>query len=1128
MILLNEDWTFTAADEECDIGYAGENGVRTLDIQMSGLEYAGWDFFLDVQRKGQKDIWAVEPEALDGDLLLRIPIRRAYLIEDGPVYAQLRASAPDGRIKKSAQLMLHVKCSINSVESAPSPLPSEFAAYEARMVAIRDAVEELFGRSAVPYEIVDFCEGWAFSKDQSSWETVNIPHTCNVSDGMSGSMYRGKAYYRKDLFVSREDAAIDFVLVFCAAGQSSEIYVNGRFCDAYPGGYTPNIVDISPYLSQGSNEILIVCDNSPSEDVIPVSGDFNLNNGLHEKVYLCRVGRVSFDPQAYGMDRMHVTQNNISEQAAAFTVETAVNNRSGCSVQAAVTFTVCDTEGATVAEETVLAEIPAHTLQVVSYDGQIANPHLWDGIEDPYRYVVKAELAAPDKVDEQSVRIGFRYFSINAQQGFLLNGRPYPLRGVALHQDYPGAMSAMTQEQFHADYADIAELGCNFVRLAHYPHDAYAFEQCDALGLVVQTEIPWVNHLGPDASEAYHNSIEQNLRSMIRNYYNHPSIVFWGLSNELNCTHWNSGGIPQGGFSSEMAVAWNNEFYALAKMLDPTRYVGFTAYGPTFDGSDPDDWQADFIASNEYKGWYGGTFNQFGTQMDAYRTGTQKFWAVGEYGAGNNPNTHSDNPMETTETGSGGARHDEEYANLFHEAYLAQIQERPWLVYTAAWLLYDFAVSNRNEGGTPFLNDKGLITRDRQTKKDIYYLYQAAWSDQPVCYITSRRFRLRETATIKIKVYSNCEQLTLSRDGEPVQTLYAPVKCGCVWEFDPVAFVNASEVYTVTGIRGEEVLSDTVTFLTSAISGQILPESIAADVSKLDLQVGQAKEVHVSYVPNTANVELDYTAALTGLAGSAVPSGATVTVTASEAGSGTLNLALDWNGASVSIPVTAEETPEYLCYFDFTTGSNDDPSVEDSTGNATCTMEGFAWDETSGFTENGLKTTASGSSTEMVTISGFDLSECTNGFRMHMEYAGFASTWDRSRFFQLVDNEGTVILDCYYNSPTAAQLRIERDSNNGGLYNDYEYMLNMTHMTMDITCNNVATAAFDGAVSNDNGNIVLSDVLVAKQGGSATDTPFDMLALKPFQDVSKIYLMNRLDKTRLLHATLSKFWIEKL
>ena len=181
----------------------GENGVRTLDIQMSGLEYAGWDFFLDVQRKGQKDIWAVEPEALDGDLLLRIPIRRAYLIEDGPVYAQLRASAPDGRIKKSAQLMLHVKCSINSVESAPSPLPSEFAAYEARMVAIRDAVEELFGRSAVPYEIVDFCEGWAFSKDQSSWETVNIPHTCNVSDGMSGSMYRGKAYYRKDLFVSR-------------------------------------------------------------------------------------------------------------------------------------------------------------------------------------------------------------------------------------------------------------------------------------------------------------------------------------------------------------------------------------------------------------------------------------------------------------------------------------------------------------------------------------------------------------------------------------------------------------------------------------------------------------------------------------------------------------------------------------------------------------------------------------------------------------------------------------------------------------------------------------------------------------------------------------------------------------
>ena len=195
MILLNEDWTFTATDADCDIGYAGENGVRTLYIRMNGLEYEGWSFFLDVQRKEQKDIWAVEPEPFNGDLLLRVPIQQAYLVDDGAVYVQLRAAAPDGRVKKSDQLLLRVRCSIGPVEAVPSPLPSEFAAYEARIGAIRDAVEEMFGRSAVPCEIVDFSGEWDFSKDCSDWQTVRAPHTCNASDGMSGSMYRGKTYY---------------------------------------------------------------------------------------------------------------------------------------------------------------------------------------------------------------------------------------------------------------------------------------------------------------------------------------------------------------------------------------------------------------------------------------------------------------------------------------------------------------------------------------------------------------------------------------------------------------------------------------------------------------------------------------------------------------------------------------------------------------------------------------------------------------------------------------------------------------------------------------------------------------------------------------------------------------------
>lgn len=358
------------------------------------------------------------------------------------------------------------------------------------------------------------------------------------------------------------------------------------------------------------------------------------------------------------------------------------------------------------------------------------------------------------------------------------------------------------------------------LRIAHYPHNDYIYQRCDELGIVVQTEIPWVNHYGVNSTTAYFENIKNNMQEMIINYYNHSSIIFLGMSNELGGSHLSGVTNQQGDYDYDNALIKTRELYNYSKTLTSQHLIGIVAHDPTFKyvRSKIADWSfLDWIGLNIYKGWYGGNFSDFSAMVNEYHNSYPNL-CICEYGAGANTDSHSETPEITTNTGAGGMRHDEEYQNIFHESYLSQIDKKPGLIFTTAWCLFDFAVSGRNEGGLPYVNDKGLVTRDRIVKKDAFYLYKSYFSKIPTVYITSRRFNQRATDSIKIKVYSNCDTLKLYQNGNLIQTLTAASSLGCVWEFDPVNFVNRTDEFTVKGTKNNIEYSDTVNFSTTNIA----------------------------------------------------------------------------------------------------------------------------------------------------------------------------------------------------------------------------------------------------------------------------------------------------------------------
>ena len=647
---------------------------------------------------------------------------------------------------------------------------------------------------------------WEFSKDGTNWETVTVPHSYNAVDGRSAKYYRGPATYRCNINI--KDPAKPAYLLFEGAAQAATVKVNGQEACVHKGGYTAFAVDLAGLLVKGANTVEVVCDNTEDIELIPVSSDFNKNGGLHNPAWLYVPGKVFFDPAEFGPYRLHVMQENVSEASADVVVKAAVHGK------ADVTLKVRDAAGKVVYKHVEKAVSGAY-----EHAFTLEKLHLWNGMEDPYLYTVELTAGGDKAVTE----VGFRYFTIDREKGFSLNGKPYPLRGVSMHQDGDGKATALTYADYDRDYEIVRELGCNFLRLAHYPHNDYAFRLCDRMGIIVQTEIPWVNICGVRATDAYFDNIHFQMDEMICNLYNHPSIVFWGMWNELDS--WGNTDRYQGTLDARRVVDESARLYAYAKSLDPTRYVGLTD-DSEFKRDFYTELQADYYSENRYHGWYysPGDFSGLTGVMTWIRDNMGPA-NISEYGVGINPYCHTWKEEDIRRYWEDD-KHMEEYGNRSHESHAQQIARMPWLNFTSLWILFDFPVADRHEGymdsddgvnftenpARMYMNDKGLITRDRATKKDVFYLYKAWWNTkEETVYISGRRLAARPAdEPFTLTVYSNAPSLKLMKDGEEVAAMEnSGEDTGVIWKFPGLTVDADGSTFTVISPSGK---TDSVTF----------------------------------------------------------------------------------------------------------------------------------------------------------------------------------------------------------------------------------------------------------------------------------------------------------------------------
>ena len=568
-------------------------------------------------------------------------------------------------------------------------------------------------------------EGWRFGRSRdAALEAVSLPHTWNAIDGQDGGndYYRGTCWYAREL--SAEETAGDCVfLELNGAAHTCEVYLNGEKLCHHEGGYSTFRAELTGKL-RDKNLLEISVSNEDNDRVYPQKADFTFYGGLYREVRLISVPGEHFELLRDGTPGIKVTPIvDLEKRSAAVTVETWQNADS-------VTVTV-NGESKTIPSESGHSQA----------EFVIENVHLWDGVDDPWLYTAAAKLESGDEI---STRFGCREFKVDPEKGFFLNGRSYPLRGVSRHQDLKGKGNALSKEDHAADMAIIREIGANTLRLAHYQHAQEFYDLCDENGIVVWAEIPYITMHMANGRE---NTLSQ-MRELITQCYNHPSIAVWGLSNEITA-----------------ASAVNDDLLEnhrllneLCHRMDQTR---LTTMADVFmlEIDSPILEIPDINSYNLYFGWYLGELEQTDEFFDEYHAKyPNRVIGFSEYGADANPAFHSSHPEKGDYT--------EEYQALYHEHMLRMIEKRPYLWATHVWNLFDFAADGRDEGGKHGENQKGLVTFDRMLRKDAFYLYKAAWNKkEPFVHLCGKRYINRCEEETEIRVYSNQPHVKLYVDG---------------------------------------------------------------------------------------------------------------------------------------------------------------------------------------------------------------------------------------------------------------------------------------------------------------------------------------------------------------------------
>lgn len=589
-------------------------------------------------------------------------------------------------------------------------------------------------------EVININKNWLFSKKEQpvpktlpeDWKSVNLPHTWNGTDGQDGGndYYRGKCCYVKLLKKADLGEKPVHYIQFDGVNSSAEVWWNGEKIGSHDGGYSAFRVRIPEILDE--NILTVYADNSPNDTVYPQVADFTFYGGIYRDVTVIGVDESHFDLEFYGSSGIMIAPK-VSGLSAAINITARVTNPQDCSVR----FVVTDADKKPVGENSVDASDGKTVIE-------IENAHLWNGTQDPYLYSLTAELLKDgEKTDEISVRFGCRSFSIDPQKGFILNGKPCPLRGVSRHQDRPGIGNALTEKEHREDMDLICELGANTIRLAHYQHSRVFYDLCDERGMAVWAEIPYISRHMPGGRE---NTVSQ-MKELIYQNINHPSIIVWGLSNE----------ITMNGASDSSLIENHRMLNDLVHKIDPTRPTTIAVLSMCDPGEEyvriPD-----VLSYNHYFGWYGGKTDMYGPWFDKFhKKYPDRAVGMSEYGC-EALNWHTSDPQQGDYT--------EEYQAKYHEDVIRQIAVRPWLWSTHVWNMFDFAADARSEGGENGMNHKGLVTFDRKYKKDSFYAYKAWLSDEPFVHICGKRYIDRPESVTSVTVYTNEPSVELFANGK--------------------------------------------------------------------------------------------------------------------------------------------------------------------------------------------------------------------------------------------------------------------------------------------------------------------------------------------------------------------------
>ena len=592
--------------------------------------------------------------------------------------------------------------------------------------------------------IISLDENWLFVKgtgdiNASEGECVNLPHTWNAEDGCDGGndYFRGACLYKKTINKDTRPKADLYYLEFKGANSSADVYVGGKHLCHHDGGYSTFRVNITEEIAN-ETEISVIVDNAPNSTVYPQMADFTFYGGLYRGVNLVCVNSSHFDLDYYGAPGIKITPV-INGANAEVTVEAYVKNLKDTEK---LVYTIYDNN-----ENELLRNETSDPVSVFT----IENVHLWHGKRDPYLYCCEVEIVENGEViDNVCQRFGCRSFRVDPENGFILNGEEYPLRGVSRHQDRLGIGNALLPEHHKEDIDLILEVGATTIRLAHYQHDQYFYDLCDEKGLVIWAEIPYISKHMPTGRE---NTISQ-MKELIAQNYNHPSIVVWGISNEISI-----------GGSDEDLLENHRILNDLVHEMDKTRLTTIAAVSMC-KMDDPYLQIPDLVSYNHYFGWYGGETDMNGPWFDKFHAMHPNIpIGCSEYGC-EALDWHTSDPKQGDYT--------EEYQAYYHEELIKQLFTRKYLWATHVWNMFDFGADARAEGGENGQNHKGLITMDRKYKKDAFYAYKAWLSDEPFVHLCGKRYVDRVEDVTKVTVYSNLDTVELFVNGESIGTKTAP------------------------------------------------------------------------------------------------------------------------------------------------------------------------------------------------------------------------------------------------------------------------------------------------------------------------------------------------------------------